>query len=829
MSLVKRKDLVMTKSAAACAALTIGFTLCVAPAFAQITAGTYHTTALTTGGVVWAWGYNGYGQVGDNTNTSRLVPTQVLQAAASPAPHPPLFSVCAIAAGELHSLAATCESGIVWAWGNNDYGQIGDGTNSWRNTAVQLTLSGVVAIAAGSYHSVALKSDGTVWTWGLNASGQLGDGTTTERTLPVQVTGVSGIVAIAAGHYHTLAVKNDGTVWAWGRNSSNELGDGSAVQRNSPVQLPSLTGVIAVAGGTMHSLALKADGTVMGWGSNSYGQLGDATLTSKSTPQPVARFLPFVTAIAAGEAHSLFVGLDGYVRASGQNTVGQLGDGTTTNRQSPVQVLNLSGISRVSAGYLHSVALARDGTVWTWGQNSDGESGDGTRTNPRTSPELIIQGNNAVASTNTTRPPAARYGIVTDGLPGNNVVDPTGTIYTNAIGGLGVGLIRQTCNWETLEPQRNSFPDWSCVDNVKDGHHRVLITVNCTPTWARSGGECHTMPTNMVDWTDFVQSFITKYGGQDVILGIYNEPNLGDEQGRVISTTDYCTLFSSAATVRNTSAYPDFALAGPETSIHARHDGYLDPVLGCLHSTGALAAQDIVTVHYYDGYEYEPGMPEYLDDVRVSSGAHNDVWISEIGYKYTNDRQQASFYIGKLYGFETMALTRPWLNGIIFYRLWASRDDLDAPYGILDPDDFSHRDTYAAYNAVLAEVTGAGAGTLGPDQILAPDTPMYSASGTFKLQYQSDGNLVEYVNDDGTWDQVWASNTSPTSAGHAIVQQSDGNFVVYDASGKWWFTAAITGYPNAYLVLEDDGAIYLYSQNGSPLWAVNDPYRGAGS
>jgi hypothetical protein len=147
--------------------------------------------------------------------------------------------------------------GEVWAWGDNAFGQLGDRTNTNRNTPVRVTgLSGVQAVAAGEKHSLALKNDGTVWAWGSNEYSQLGDGTNTNRNTPVQV--LSGVQAIAAGQLYSLALKNDGTVWAWGRNNWGQLGDGTTTQRNTPVQVRGLTGVEAFDGGGNHSLAVAS-------------------------------------------------------------------------------------------------------------------------------------------------------------------------------------------------------------------------------------------------------------------------------------------------------------------------------------------------------------------------------------------------------------------------------------------------------------------------------------------------------------------------------------------------------------------------------------------
>ncbi|MCL2712684.1 MAG: hypothetical protein FWD37_05385, partial [Methanomassiliicoccaceae archaeon] len=242
----------------------------------------------------------------------------------------------------------------------------------------------VSTIAAGIEHSVALKSDGTVWAWGLNNYGQLGDGTTTNRPNPVQVVGEGGndfltdVKAIAAGDYHTVALKSDGAVWAWGLNNYGQLGDGSTDDISTPVQVVGedddgfLTNVKAIAAGNNHTVALKNDGTVWAWGRNNSGPLGDNTVTNSHTPVQVLKgtstsmddYLHDVIAIAAGGQHTIALKGDGTVWALGRNTEGQLGDGTTIQRRTPVQVTDIpiSAMISIAAGESHSLALLSDGT-----------------------------------------------------------------------------------------------------------------------------------------------------------------------------------------------------------------------------------------------------------------------------------------------------------------------------------------------------------------------------------------------------------------------------------------------------------------------------------
>jgi alpha-tubulin suppressor-like RCC1 family protein len=349
---------------------------------AVVAAGGRHSLLAKTDGTVWGWGSNVDGQLGAGQVmvTSINVPIETSG----------LTTARGLSAGSGHSLSVAAD-GTVWAWGRNGAGQLGDDTTIDRLTPVRVTgLNDVKpdprAIAAGLRHSLALRDDGTVWAWGDNSVGQLGDGTTTNRGAPVQVSNLDGIIAVAAGGSHSLALRNDGTVWAWGSDSDGQLGDGTPTGYSTlPIQVTGgMANIVAIAGGLAHSLAVKSDGTVWAWGLNTVGQLGDGTTMDHATPVQVAGGLTDARDVAAGTWHSLALLDNGTVWAWGGNGSGQVGDGTTMDRARPVQVAGgLFGVARVAAGEKHSLAVKQDHSAWAWGDNVVGQLGDGTNTDRR--------------------------------------------------------------------------------------------------------------------------------------------------------------------------------------------------------------------------------------------------------------------------------------------------------------------------------------------------------------------------------------------------------------------------------------------------------------
>jgi alpha-tubulin suppressor-like RCC1 family protein len=343
------------------------------PVTKTLSAGNTHSLALRTDGSVWTWGLNSEGQLGNGTLTLSNVPVRVTA----------LPVIKAVAAGRNHSLALGVD-GTVWAWGQNSFGQLGDGTTTRRLLPVAVAIpGGAVAIAGGLNHSLAIATDGSVYTWGTNTYGQLGNGTLTTQLTPVRVSLPVSITAISAGWYHSMALGTDGRVWTWGRNLNGQIGNGSASSSNqlSPYQVSLARGATAIAAGANHSLALLSNQSAVAWGQNTNGQLGNGTTaTAQSTPVAVG-LAGAVTAIATGGNFSLAIDSNGAAWGWGQNSSGQLGDGTTTQRTSPVRVQGLDDALALSSGLFHALAVRPGCPFWAWGLNSSGQLGDGTLTN----------------------------------------------------------------------------------------------------------------------------------------------------------------------------------------------------------------------------------------------------------------------------------------------------------------------------------------------------------------------------------------------------------------------------------------------------------------
>jgi alpha-tubulin suppressor-like RCC1 family protein len=269
----------------------------------------------------------------------------------------------------------------VLCWGENSRGQLGDGSGADRTFAVPVHLGEPADfVVTGQFHACAHTISDAVKCWGWNLYGQIGDGTSTNRFSPVHVGGLTNVAWLTAGSNHTCAVMTGGGVKCWGHNSSGQLGDGSTTDRSTPVNVLGLGGgVSAVEGGALHTCATMWGGGVKCWGDNSRGQIGDGTTINRTTPVSVSGLTGDILATAAGGLHTCAIPLGGPPRCWGWNAYGQLGDGTTLDRTTPVAVSGLpAGATDITAGFNHNCALTPNSGISCWGVNTYGQLGDGS-------------------------------------------------------------------------------------------------------------------------------------------------------------------------------------------------------------------------------------------------------------------------------------------------------------------------------------------------------------------------------------------------------------------------------------------------------------------
>jgi alpha-tubulin suppressor-like RCC1 family protein len=340
--------------------------------FAAVVSGGYHSCALTDSGAVYCWGSNQFGQLGDNTTISRISPVQVYGLSQG---------VMAIAAGSYHTCAMTASQ--VLCWGNNTYGQLGSGNR--LNYSVPVAVVGInhppIKITTGTNHSCAIQDNGVVKCWGFNRNGQLGNGTRDDVTTATVIEGVTGIdfIDVSAGDRHTCAITDTGGVMCWGLNVYGQLGDGSITLSPIPVQVIGLDQrALELALGDDHSCIIIEDGSVRCWGSNVNGQLGDSTTNDEWYPIATVGLGGKVLSLNAGGHHTC-VQLEGsnMVQCFGDNQSGQLGDDSTITRLTPVNVSGLNA-SWVGAGSQTTCAVTLEGAVKCWGTNAQGQVGDGS-------------------------------------------------------------------------------------------------------------------------------------------------------------------------------------------------------------------------------------------------------------------------------------------------------------------------------------------------------------------------------------------------------------------------------------------------------------------
>jgi len=320
----------------------------------QISAGGDHVTATGMDGSLWAWGWNDWGQLGDGTGGGTPSMNGYYNSKGTPTRIGTDINWASVSTGYSHTIAIKSD-GSLWAWGRNQYGQLGDGTDGggWnngyndysadKNIPTQIgTDKNWASVSAGLDYAIAIKKDGSLWAWGNNSSEQLGTDGNYKNT-PTQI-GSDTWASVSAGYMHVAAIKKDGSLWAWGYNYNGQLGDGTnEYRRNIPTRIGTDTNWASVSVGPNHTVAIKKDGSLWAWGCNQYGKLGDGTATMRD-----------------------------------EDNINIITNGINNDKNTPTRIGTDTNWASVLAGFEHTVAIKKDGSLWAWGRNVRGQLGDGT-------------------------------------------------------------------------------------------------------------------------------------------------------------------------------------------------------------------------------------------------------------------------------------------------------------------------------------------------------------------------------------------------------------------------------------------------------------------
>jgi len=384
--------------------------------FIAVSAGASHSVAIKSDGSLWAWGSNNAGQIGNGKSgwdEVELRPVKIMD------------NVIQVSAGGFHTMAIK-NDGSLWAWGRNEYGQIGNGKTGNGNFIYETKpikiMDDVKQVSAGEVYTLAIKSDGSLWAWGSNRQGYLGDGTMTyiekdennnylknadgsfkwvynDKSKPVKI--MDDVKQVSAGGMHSMAIKNDGSLWVWGDKTFGMLGNYESAKEYwddpdregnilTPVNV--MNDVKQVILGLQCSFVIKNDDSLWAMGANAFGQFGDGNIQSAYLFP--GKIMDNVKQVAAGSTYTMVIKTDGNLWACGDNGFGQIGDGTISgfypNKDGVQEYVNnnklsfvkiMDGVAQVSTSPSshHTLAIKNDGTLWAWGGNQSGQIGDGTK------------------------------------------------------------------------------------------------------------------------------------------------------------------------------------------------------------------------------------------------------------------------------------------------------------------------------------------------------------------------------------------------------------------------------------------------------------------
>ena len=391
---VRRNLYTLVVTVSILAVLSLAQLAAVAPAEAadaQLALGEDYSLLIKPDGSLFAWGMNNFGQLGLGVRSNRTRPTHVGADT----------DWAKLAAGDWHVLALKAD-GSLWAWGDNRDGRLGLGDTEDRTvpTRVGINIDWQI-IAAGNHFSLALKSDGTLWTWGSNVYGQLGLGDEVDRLEPTLVNLDADWTGVSAGRYFAAATKADGTLWTWGRNDKSQLGVGGTTASSLPLQVGTDEDWARAVCGDADVRALKTTGNLYAWGFNDYGQLGLGDTTTRETPTPVGDASDWAL-LTCGDDNTMAT-TPGGLFAWGDNTYGQLGQGTadTVAHPTPIRVGTATDWVAIASGNDHSAGLKPDGGLWVWGDNVYAQLGLGDTDN-RLTPTFAFYASDVTAPTITS-------------------------------------------------------------------------------------------------------------------------------------------------------------------------------------------------------------------------------------------------------------------------------------------------------------------------------------------------------------------------------------------------------------------------------------------
>ena len=469
----------------------------------QVSSGYRHCAAIKTDGTLWTWGQGNYGQLGDNTTTTKSTPVTTFAGGTNWKQVSAGFGFC----------AAIKTDGTLWTWGQGSYGKLGRlnsnpnrltpvttfaGGTTWADTSTA-EPEDLYTISAGGFHTAAIKTDGTLWTWGQGTDGQLGDNTTTGKVTPVTTfAGGTNWKQVSSGGYHCAAIKTDGTLWTWGRGGDGQLGDNTTTRKSTPVTtFAGGTNWKQVSSGHFHTAAIKTDGTLWTWGRGIEGQLGTNDVTSKVTPVTTFAGGTNWKQVSSGRFHTAAIKTDGTLWTWGSETDGRLGRlNSNPDRLTPVTTFaggttwadtstaEPEDLYTISAGGQHTAAIKTDGTLWTWGQGTYGQLGTNDVTSKFTPVTTFAGG------TNWKQVSSGRFHCA--------AIKTDGTLWTWGLGNFGQLGDHTATNKSTPVTTFAGGTDWKQVSS--GGYHCAAIKTDGT-LWTWGSGTSGQLGGNITTYT----------------------------------------------------------------------------------------------------------------------------------------------------------------------------------------------------------------------------------------------------------------------------------------------------------------------------------------